>query len=531
MTPSDPLPADLAAAHAMILAERTARRAAEARAEDAEAQISSARLEIERLQLLLAKARREQYGQSSERGAKIIAQLELQLAELEETVAQEGTAAEMAAPAGPAPRSTSQRKPARRPLPDHLPRERIVHPAPCACPKCGGVVRKLGEDVTETLECVPRRWKVVEHVREKFTCRSCEAISQPPAPSHPIARGRAGPNLLALVMVSKYGHHLPLTRQSAIYAREGVEIDVSTLADWVGAVAATAMPLVDAIRAHVFAAERLHADDTTVPVLAKDKTRIARLWTYVRDDRPFAGRAPPAAAFFYSPDRGGGHPERHLASFAGIMQADAYAGFGRLYDPRRTAGPILEAACWAHARRKFYELAQLSKAPIAVEAVTRIDRLFVIERAINGQSAEARLTRRREQSAPILAELESWLRAQRERTSRKSEIGKAIDYALKRWTALTRFMADGRICLSNNAAERALRGIAVGRHNWTFAGSDRGGERAAAMYTLIETAKLNGVDPQAWLADVLARLADHPAKRLDDLFPWRWHQLQQLSAA
>jgi transposase len=531
VTPPDPLPTDLAAAHAMILAERTARRAAEARAEDAEAQISGARLEIERLKLLLAKARREQYGQSSERGAKIIAQLELQLAELEETVAQEETAAEMAAPAGPAPRSTSQRKPARRPLPAHLPRERIVHPAPCACPKCGGVVRKLGEDVTETLECVPRRWKVVEHVREKFTCRSCEAISQPPAPSHPIARGRAGPNLLALVMVSKYGHHLPLTRQSAIYAREGVEIDVSTLADWVGATAATAMPLVDAIHAHVFAAERLHADDTTVPVLAKDKTRIARLWAYVRDDRPFAGRAPPAAVFFYSPDRGGAHPERHLASFAGLMQADAYAGFNRLYAPHREPGPILEAACWAHARRKFFELAQVAKAPIAAEAVTRIDRLFAIERAINGQSAEARLTRRREQSAPILAELESWLRAQRDRTSRKSEIGKAIDYALKRWTALSRFLTDGRICISNNAAERALRGIAVGRHNWTFAGSDRGGERAAAMYTLIETAKLNCVDPQAWLADVLARLPDHPARRLDDLLPWNWATAQASVAA
>jgi transposase len=530
VTSSDPLPADLATAHAVILAERTARREAEARAEDAEAQISRARLEIERLKLLLAKARREQYGQSSERGAKIIAQLELQLAELEETVAQEETAAEIAAPVS-APRPRSARKPARRPLPEHLPRERIVHPAPCACPKCGGVVRKLGEDVTETLECVPRRWKVVEHVREKFTCRSCEAITQPPAPSHPIARGRAGPNLLALVMVSKYGHHLPLTRQSAIYAREGVEIDVSTLADWVGAVAATAMPLVDAIHAHVFAAARIHADDTTVPVLAKEKTRIARLWTYVRDDRPFAGRAPPAAAFFYSPDRGGAHPERHLASFAGLMQADAYAGFNRLYAPHREPGPIVEAACWAHARRKFYELAQVSKAPIAAEAVTRIDRLFAIEREINGHSAEARLTRRRERSAPILAELEAWLRAQHDRTSRKSEIGKAIDYTLKRWIALSRFLTDGRICVSNNAAERALRGIAVGRHNWTFAGSDRGGERAAAMYTLIETAKLNGVDPQAWLADVLARLADHPARRLEDLLPWSWTQLQQLPAA
>ena len=531
MTSPDPLPTELAAAHAMILAERAARRAAEARAKSAEAEISDARLEIERLKLLLAKARREQYGQSSERGAKIIAQLELQLAELEETVAQEETAAEIAAPPASGTGSRRGRKPARRPLPEHLPRERIVYPAPCACPKCGGVVRKLGEDVTETLECVPRRWKVVAHVREKFTCRRCEAITQPPAPSHPIARGRAGPNLLALVMVSKYGRHLPLTRQSAIYAREGVEIDVSTLADWVGAVAATAMPLVEAIRAQVFAAERLHADDTTVPVLAKEKTRIARLWTYVRDDRPFAGRAPPAAAFFYSPDRGGAHPERHLASFAGLMQADAYAGFNRLYVPHREPGPIVEAACWAHARRKFYELAQVAKAPIAAEAVIRIDRLFAIEREINGHSAEARLTRRRERSAPILAELETWLRAQRDRTSRKSEIGKAIDYALKRWTALSRFLTDGRICISNNAAERALRGIAVGRRNWTFAGSDRGGERAAAMSTLIETAKLNGADPQAWLADVLTRLADHPARRLEDLFPWRWHQLQQLPAA
>ena len=530
MTSPDPLPAELAAAHAMILAERALRRLAETRAQNAEAEISGARLEIERLKLLLAKARREQYGQSSERGAKIIAQLELQLAELEESTAQEETAAEIAAPVS-APRPRSARKPARRPLPDHLPRERIVHPAPCACPQCGGALRKLGEDVTETLECVPRRWKVVEHVREKFTCRSCESIAQPPAPSHPIARGRAGPNLLALVMVSKYGHHLPLTRQSAIYAREGVEIDVSTLADWVGAVAATAMPLVDAIHAHVFAAARIHADDTTVPVLAKEKTRIARLWTYVRDDRPFAGRAPPAAAFFYSPDRGGAHPERHLASFAGLMQADAYAGFNRLYAPHREPGPIVEAACWAHARRKFYELAQVSKAPIAAEAVTRIDRLFAIEREVNGHSAEARLEVRREQSARVVHELEAWLRTQRDRTSRKSEIGKAIDYTLKRWTALSRFLTDGRICVSNNAAERALRGIAVGRHNWTFAGSDRGGERAAAMYTLIETAKLNGVDPQAWLADVLARLADHPARRLEDLLPWSWNQLQQLPAA
>jgi transposase len=520
----EPLPSDLATAHALILAERDAR-------QRAEALVSAAALEIERLKLLLARMRRERFGQSSERGARLVEQLELQLAELEEGVAEEEAAAEIAAaPPERAERSGSTRRPARRPLPEHLPRERIVYPAPCACPKCGGPVRKLGEDVTETLECVPRRWKVVEHVREKVSCRCCEAISQPPAPSHPIARGRAGPNLLALVLAAKYGRHLPLTRQSAIYAREGVELDVSTLADWVGASAASLMPLVLTVRGHVFAAERLHGDDTTVPVLATGRTKIARLWGYVRDDRPFGGPDPPAVAFFYSPDRGGEHPERHLASFTGILQADAYAGFNRLYAPGREPGPILETACWAHARRKLFELAAVGQAPIAAEAVRRIDELFQIERDIAGLSAEARLAARQERSAPILADLEPWLRLQQERLSRKSEVGKAIAYTTRRWEALTRFMTDGRICLSNNAAERALRGIAVGRRNWTFAGSDRGGERAAAIYTLIETAKLNGVDPQAWLADVLARIADHPAKRITDLLPWNW-RAERLAAA
>jgi transposase len=392
-------------------------------------------------------------------------------------------------------------------------------------------VRKLGEDVTETLECEPRRWKVVEHVREKVSCRCCEAVSQPPAPSHPIARGRAGPNLLALVLAAKYGQHLPLTRQSAIYAREGVEIDVSTLADWVGSSTTALVPMVLAIRAHVFAAARLHGDDTTVPVLATGRTRTGYLWGYVRDDRPFGGPDPPAVAFFYSPDRKGEHPERHLASFAGILQADAYAGFDRLYGPEREPGPILEAACWAHARRKLFELAAVGKAPVAAEAVRRIDGLFAIEREVNGKPAAERLALRAERAEPLVAELEAWLRVQHDRVSRKSETGKAIAYALNQWKALTRFLGDGRICLSNNAAERALRGVAVGRKNWTFAGSDRGGERAAAIYTLVETAKLNGVDPQAWLADVLARLPDHPAKRIDQLLPWNWKVAGGISSA
>ena len=341
-------------------------------------------------------------------------------------------------------------------------------------------------------------------------------------PLTPDRARRAGPKLLAHVLFSKYGLHLPLNRQSAVYAREGIDLEVSTLADWVGAAAATLMPLVDEIQAHVFAAQRIHADDTTVPVLAKDKTRTGRLWTYVRDDRPFAGPDPPAAVFFYSRDRGGEHPEQHLAGYAGLMQADAYAGFNRLYEANRKPGPVIEAACWAHGRRKFFDLARLNKAPIAVEAVERIDVLFAIEREINGMSPQERVRMRHERSRPLLIELETWLREQRARVSKNSDTGKAINYSLKRWAALTRFLDDGRLCMSNNAAERELRAVAIGRKNWTFAGSDEGGRRAAAIYTLIATAKLNDVDPQAWLADMLARLPDHPAKRIHELLPWNW---------
>jgi transposase len=383
MSTADSLPDDVETLKAMLRSERAARLAAEAEAQ-------ARTLLIEKLKLTIRKLRHERFGQSAERGG-LLDQLELQLADLEADAAQsEATAGipEMVAVA-----SFSRRRPARRPLPAHLPRERIVYPAPSACPCCGGTLRKIGEDITETLELVPRQWKVIQHVREKFSCRACETITQPPAPFHAIARGRAGPKLLAHILFAKYSLHLPLNRQSAVYAREGIDLDVSTLADWVGAAAATLMPLNEAIQAHVFAAERIHADDTTVPVLAKEKTRIGRLWTYVRDDRPFGGPDPPAAAFFYSPDRGGEHPERHLTGYAGLMQADAYAGFNRLYEANRKGGPIIEAACWAHARRKFFDLARLNKAPIAAEAVTRIDALFAIERDING------LTPRRTQPA------------------------------------------------------------------------------------------------------------------------------------
>ncbi len=533
MSAADSLPDDIATLKAMLAAERVARIEAEAKARSAEARAHARALEIAKLKFLIAKLRHQRFGPSAERGA-LIEQLELQLADLEESAAEAETAARIAAPANAdkAPVHGFEReRPARRPLPDHLPRERIVYPAPSACPCCGGALRKLGEDVTETLEVVPRQWKVIEHVREKFSCRACEAITQPPAPSHPIARGRAGPALLAQVLFAKYALHLPLNRQSAAYAREGIDLGVSTLADWVGAAAATLTPLVEAIGEHVFAAERIHADDTTVPVLAKGKTRSGRLWTYVRDDQPFGGRDPPAAVFYYSRDRTGEHPERHLARYCGLMQADAYAGFNRLYAASRKPAPIIEAACWAHARRNFFDLARLKKAPIAIEAVKRIDALFAIERTINGRCVDERRCVRDEQSRPLLAELHTWLRRQRARLSARSETAKAIDYALKRWTALTRFLDDGRLCMSNNAAERELRCVAVGRRNWTFAGSDEGGRRAAALYTLIQTAKLNDIDPHAWLADLLARLPDHPAKRIHELLPWNWKTAAHAAAA
>ena len=486
--------------------------------------------EIENLKLTIAKLQHERFGPSSERGARLLDQLELQLGELVERRAQEEAAAEIAAPPASQldkPQPKQRRKPARRPLPENLPRERRVEPSPSACPCCGGRLRKLGEDITEMLERVPAQWKVIQHVREKLTCRTCEAITQPPAPSHPIARGRAGPQLLADVLFGKYGAHLPLNRQSDIYAREGVDLDVSTLADWVGASAATLMPLRDAIEAHVHAAERIHVDDTTVPVLAKGKCRTGRLWAHVRDDRPFGGKAAPAVVLYYSPTREGEHPQRQLAKYTGIMQVDAYSGYNALYVDGRQPGPIIEAACWAHGRRKLFELARLRKMPIAIEAVRRIDELFAIEREINGLTPHERLRVRRERSKPLVEDLERWLRTERRKLSSKNPLAKAMDYSLKRWRTFTRFLDDGRICMTNNAAERAVRGIAVGRRNWTFCGSDTGGERAAVMFALVETAKLNDVDPRAWLADVLARIADHPASRIDELLPWNWQAARE----
>ena len=530
---AEALPLDLAAAHAMILAERTARLAAESERDASRSSVSSAEAFIAYLKLEIEKLKRALYGVRSERKQRLLDQLELQLEDAQASASEDELAAERSARPSLV-KSFERKRPSRKPFPEHLPRERVVLAAPSSCPCCGShKLSKLGEDVTETLEVVPRTWKVIQTVRERFSCRQCETITQPPAPFHAIPRGLAGPSLLAMILFEKFGQHQPLNRQSERYAREGIDLSLSTLADHVGACAAVLAPLRALIEAHVFAAERLHGDDTTVPILAKGKTDTGRIWVYVRDDRPFGGQGPPAALFHASRDRRAEHPERHLSRWSGILQADAYSGYNRLYQPERKPGRIVEALCWSHARRKFFELADIAAnarrgknappiSPMALEAVKRIDVIFDVERDINALSADERLRVRREASAPLVAALGTWLRTERAKLSRHAAIAKAIDYMITRWPGFTRFLEDGRICLTNNAAERALRGLALGRKSWLFAGSERGAERAAVIYTLIQTAKLNDIDPQAWLADVLARIADIPQARLGELLPWNW---------
>jgi transposase len=540
MTPTDPHADNIETLRAALSAEIARAAQIDAELAVAKAKVSDDQAMIAHQRLQIAMLKRQLYGPRAERSARLLNQMELQLEELESSATADELVAEAAVAKTTTVAAFTRKRPARKPFPAHLPRERVVVPGPRACACCGGErLRKLGEDITETLEVIPRQWKVIQTVREKFTCRDCEKISQAPAPFHVIPRGWAGPSLLAMILFEKFGQHQPLNRQGERYAREGVELSLSTLADQVGACTTVLMPLFTRLEVHVLAAARLHGDDTTVPVLAKGKTDTGRSWVYVRDERPFGGKDPPAALFYYTRDRRGEHPQAHLATYAGILQADAYGGYGKLYEPGRSPGPILEAACWAHARRNFFVLADLAEnarrkargktsgviSPLALEAVGRIDVLFEIERTINGQSADSRKTVRQEHSAPLVADLEAWMREQRAMLSRGNEVAKAIDYMLKRIPAFTRFLDDGRICLTNNAAERALRGIALGRKSWLFAGSDRGGQRAAVMYSLIVTAKMNDVDPQAWLADVLARIADHPALRLDELLPWNWKKV------
>jgi transposase len=561
MTPGpSALPSDLATALAALRAEREARMQveaalglaqmqasdlqaaaahAQAEAANARAKLSDTAALIAHLELRIEKLKRELYGQRSERTARLVEQLELELEDLVAAATEDELAAQAAAAATSQVRPFTRKRPVRKPWPENIERERVVIEAPKACACCGGSrLAKIGEDVTKTLEEIPRRFKLIETVREKFTCRDCEKISQPPAPFHATPRGLIGATLLATILFDKFGMHTPLNRQSVRFKCEGIDLPVSTLADQVGHGTFALMPLFHLIERHVLAAERLHGDDTTLRILAKGRCTTGRIWSYVRDDRPFAGPAPPAAVYYASSDRRGEHPQKHLAEFAGILQADCYNGFEPLFDPRMRASPITPAFCFAHARRGFFELADIEKkardgekgkpiSPIALEAVLRLDALFEIERAINGRSPEERRAVRQEKSKPLFDDMHAWLLRERETLSRSAEVLKPINYMLKRWSDFARFLDDGRICLSNNAAERSLRGVALGRRNWTFAGSQRGADRAAVMLTMITTCRLNDVDPKAWLADVLARIADLPTSRLHELLPWEWSILRQ----
>jgi transposase len=536
-TPLDPatLPRNVTALRTLLL-HREADHTAALKQQAAELQaarngLKEQVLRNEQLKLRLAKLLRERFGASSEKLRVEIEQLELVLGELEEQVAQ-ATPPAPDEPAATTDTETPRRKPARKPLPETLPRDVVEHAAPCACPKCGGSLRPLGEDVTEVLDYVPGSFRVTRHVRPKLSCRSCEGIAQAPAPSLPIYRGLAGPGLLAHVLVAKYCDHLPLYRQAGIYARDGIDLDRSTLADWVGQTARLLRPLVAAVGAHVMTAERVHADDTTAPVLdpGRGRTKTGRLWCYVRDDRPFGGEIAPAVLYRYSADRKGEHPREHLAPFWGILQADGYAGYAGLYERG-----VTEAACWAHARRKFFDVHAATQSPLATEALQRIAALYRIEATMRGQSPDVRLAARRAHSAPLFTDLKDWLEKTQARISGKSDLAGAIRYTLSRWQAMTLVLRDGRACIDNNAAERAMRPMTLGRKNWLFAGSDAGGESAAAAYSLIETAKLNGFDPEDYLRQVLTQIADHPAKRVDELLPWNMGgiraQLDQRDAA
>ena len=493
--PADALRALILAQHEQLVSTEDKLLSVESTLTATQEQLQSREREIEHLKLLLAKLHRMQFGRKSEKLERQIEQLELRLEELESNRNEPEPNAAAPAPVTAASTPTAA-KPTRRALPDHLPRQTQRHePKETACPQCQGALRKLGEDISEMLEYVPASFVVIRHVRTKLSCTQCDCIVQAEAPSRPIARGMAGPGLLAHVLVSKYCDHLPLYRQSEIYARQDVELERSTLADWVGGSAQLLEPLVEALRRYVTAASKLHADDTPVPVLApgQGKTKTGRLWTYVRDDRPAGDAAAPAVWFAYSPDRKGEHPAQHLEKFRGTLQADAYAGFNQLYEEVR----IQHAACWAHVRRHFYDLEQAHSSPVAREALQRIGALYGIEEPIRGRPPDERRAVRQAQAKPLLDSLRQWFEATLSKLSRKSETTVAIRYALSRWDALTRYIDDGHIEIDNNAAERSLRGVALGRKNYLFAGSDAGGERAATIYSLIGSAKLNGLDPEA----------------------------------
>lgn len=485
------------------------------------AEVKSQALLIEKLRHQLAGHRAHRFGSRSE----TIDQLNLALETSEIAIAA------LTAKLDRSGKDTLKDKPKRRPVPEHIPRREIeltVGDKPCA--GCGGTLRRLGEDVTEELEYVPGRFVVNRIVRPRFACSGCEAFTQAALPSRPIERGRPGPGLLAHVLVSKYADHLPLYRQSQIFERDGIDLDRSTLAEWIGKSTALLEPLADAIGRHVRAGQALFADDTPIRMLAPGtgKTQTARLWAYARDERPWGSAVPPAAWYRFSPDRRGQHPKDHLGGFEGWMHADGYAGFNELY----TSGDIREVACMAHIRRKFVDVHKAQGSAIAEEAIKRIAALYAIEKEARGSPPDQRQTLRESKARPLFDDLTVWLDAQLPSISGKSPLAAAIRYALTRLPRLRPYLDHGHLEIDNNAAERAIRGIALGRKNYLFVGSQAGGKAAAIAYTLIETAKLNGVDPQDWLTSILARIPDHKVTRINELLPWHYQkQSFELDAA
>jgi len=492
-------------------------------------ELKTLRLTIEKLKIELSYLKRMRYGRSSEKMDNVDLQLELLGAAL--TPMQPAGDASVAAQGDNVTdledarkkRNAKSKRPTLRQLPEHLPREDVIHTdsPDCTCGACGAGLRQIGQDVSEVLEYEPGSFKVIRHIRPKFACAACHTITQTPAPSRPIDRGLAGAGLLTHVVVGKYCDHLPLYRQSQIYAREGVDIDRSTLVDWVAGCARLLQPLTDAVRRYVMSAYKIHTDDTPVPVLSpgRGKTKTARLWVYARDDRPAADPSPPAVWFQYSPDRKGENPRRHLKGFAGVLQADAYAGYDQIF----TSGQIVEAACWAHARRKYFEIHERqgeTPGTVAHQALQSISALYAIEKEMRCKPADERRRQRQQRARPLLEELHRWLNNTLSFLSAKSPMALAIGYSLSNWRALTRYVDDGRIEIDNNTAERALRSVVLGRKNYLHFGSDSGGERAAVIYSLIGTCKLNGIDPQAYLRHVLERIADHPINRVAELLPW-----------
>ncbi len=537
----DQLPDDIAELKRRLLAT-----AAELSKKDAELAAAKngllvTQLTIEKLKAQIAKLKREKFGSSSERIERAIEQLELALEEAE-TAKAEAIAAQPPQPEPDAANADAQsaeglkpQKKKRRQLPPELPRRDVVHMPAGVCRTCGGAeLRKVGESVTEVLRYVPGHFEVDRHVRPACSCRKCETMVQAPMPELPIPRGMVDASFLAHILVAKFCDHLPLYRQAEIYARLGLDIDRSQLAEWLGHVAWLLKPLVELIAAHVMAGRVIHADDTPVDVLAPGtgKTKTGRLWVYLRDERPHAGTAPPAVLYRYTPDRKGEHCRRELADFTGWLHADGYSGFGRLYeiagmkasDAALMHGPprVAEVGCWSHVRRGFWDEWGSHKSAIAKEALDRIGALFDIERPIAGSPPDIRRAVRQRAARPRIDELATWLDAQLQKIPGKSDLAGAIRYARSRWHALTRYLDDGRLEISNNAAENQIRPAALGRKNWLFCGSDAGGERAAGFYTLVRTARLNGVEPESWLTDVIARIGSHPINRLAELLPWKW---------